>query len=167
LKLEPSNQLTKLNFPSVFKNIEKLGRRRGRVGWQLWKNFMPPGRSNIRDAWGRLASRRRRSESSSRALARVSWRSWDALYVPSDPLVNTNRIRLNTLALGARLPTMHGVRDYVEAGVLWTKHRGPVSARRRLCRQHFALRKVPGDIPVEQPTKFDLVINISTAKRSV
>src|SRR5262249_10219438 len=39
----------------------------------------------------------------------------DALYVASDPLVNTNRIRLNTLALGTRLPTMHGVRDYVEA----------------------------------------------------
>jgi putative ABC transport system substrate-binding protein len=42
----------------------------------------------------------------------------DALYVVSEPLVNTNRIRLNTLALGARLPTMHGGQDYVEAGGL-------------------------------------------------
>ena len=42
----------------------------------------------------------------------------DALYLASDPLVNTNRIRINTLALGARLPTMHGVREYVEAGGL-------------------------------------------------
>jgi hypothetical protein len=48
----------------------------------------------------------------------------DALYVCSDALVNTNRIRINTLALAARLPTMHGVREYVEAGrpdVLWSK----------------------------------------------
>src|SRR6266702_5186376 len=41
---------------------------------------MPPGPSNIREAWGRLASRRRRSESSSRALPRVSWRSRGAAY---------------------------------------------------------------------------------------
>jgi putative ABC transport system substrate-binding protein len=39
-----------------------------------------------------------------------------ALYVAGDPLVNTNRIRINSLALGARLPTMHGYREYVEAG---------------------------------------------------
>jgi putative ABC transport system substrate-binding protein len=42
----------------------------------------------------------------------------DALYVAGDPLVNTNRIRINSLALGARLPTMHGYREYVEAGGL-------------------------------------------------
>jgi putative tryptophan/tyrosine transport system substrate-binding protein len=42
----------------------------------------------------------------------------DAVYIASDPLMNTNRIRISTLALGARLPTMHGVRDYVEAGGL-------------------------------------------------
>jgi putative tryptophan/tyrosine transport system substrate-binding protein len=40
----------------------------------------------------------------------------DALYVCPDPLLNTNRIRINTLALGVRLPTMHGFREYVEAG---------------------------------------------------
>jgi putative ABC transport system substrate-binding protein len=39
----------------------------------------------------------------------------DALYVCSDPLIVTNRTRINTLALGARLPTMHGLREYVEA----------------------------------------------------
>jgi ABC-type uncharacterized transport system substrate-binding protein len=42
----------------------------------------------------------------------------DALYVCIDPLVNTNRIRINTLSLGARLPTMHGAREYVESGGL-------------------------------------------------
>ena len=42
----------------------------------------------------------------------------DALYIPPDALINTQRIRINTLALGARLPTMYGIRDYVEAGGL-------------------------------------------------
>ena len=42
----------------------------------------------------------------------------DALYVCADPLTYTNRIRINTLALGMRLPTMHGIREYVEAGGL-------------------------------------------------
>src|SRR5262249_12688100 len=42
----------------------------------------------------------------------------DALYVASDPLLNSNRVRINSLALGARVPTMHGLREYVEAGGL-------------------------------------------------
>jgi ABC-type uncharacterized transport system substrate-binding protein len=42
----------------------------------------------------------------------------EALYVVIDPLINTNRTRINILALGARLPTMHGTREYVEAGGL-------------------------------------------------
>jgi putative tryptophan/tyrosine transport system substrate-binding protein len=64
----------------------------------------------------------------------------DALYVIGDALVATNRMRINTLALGAHLPTMHSFREYVEAGpnVLWTKLPGPVPARRRLCRQDSA-----------------------------
>jgi ABC-type uncharacterized transport system substrate-binding protein len=65
----------------------------------------------------------------------------DALYVCIDPLVNTHRIRINTLALAARLPTMHTFREGVEAGGLMsygTKLPGPVPARRRLCRQDSA-----------------------------
>ena len=49
----------------------------------------------------------------------------DALYVCTDPLTNTHRIRVNTLALAARLPTMHGLREYVEAGGLMSY--GPIS----------------------------------------
>ena len=55
----------------------------------------------------------------------------EALYVCSDPLVTTNRLGINTLALGVRLPTMHGFREFVEAGgsdVLWTKLPGPIPA---------------------------------------
>jgi putative ABC transport system substrate-binding protein len=90
----------------------------------------------------------------------------DALYVASDPLVNTNRIRVSTLALGARLPTMHGVRDYVEAGGLMSYGPSIVDQYRRAADYVDKILRgaKPGDIPIEQPTKFDLVINLTTAK---
>ena len=82
----------------------------------------------------------------------------DALYVAADPLVNTNRVRINTLALAARLPTMHGVRDYVEAGGLMSYGPNvPDQYRRAADYVDKILRGAkPGDLPVEQPTKFDL-----------
>ena len=90
----------------------------------------------------------------------------DALYVAGDPLVNTNRIRINSLALGARLPTMHGYREYVEAGGLMSYGPNvPDQYRRAADYVDKILRGAkPTDIPVEQPTKFDLVINLTTAK---
>jgi len=90
----------------------------------------------------------------------------DALYVAADPLVNTNRVRINTLALAARLPTMHGVRDYVEAGGLMSYGPNvPDQYRRAADYVDKILRGAkPGDLPVEQPTKFDLIINLTTAK---
>ena len=59
----------------------------------------------------------RRAEDIAPAFEALKGRA-EALYVVADPLVNTNRVRINTLALGARLPTMHGFREYVEAGGL-------------------------------------------------
>ena len=90
----------------------------------------------------------------------------DALYVCGDALVNTNRIRINTLAVGARLPTMHGFREYVQAGGLMSYGPNfPDLFRRAAEYVDKILRGAkPGDIPVEQPTKFDLVINLITAK---
>jgi putative ABC transport system substrate-binding protein len=90
----------------------------------------------------------------------------DALYVASDPLLNSNRVRIATLALGARLPTMHGFREYVEAGGLMSYGPNlPNQFRRAADFVDMILRGAkPGDIPVEQPTKFDLVINLITAK---
>jgi len=90
----------------------------------------------------------------------------DALYVAADPLVNTNRVRINTLALAARLPTMHGTRDYVEAGGLMSYGPNiPDQYRRAADYVDKILRGAkPGDLPVEQPTKFDLIINLTTAK---
>ena len=90
----------------------------------------------------------------------------DALYVCGDPLVTNNRIRIINLALGARLPTMHGSREYVEMGGLMSYGPNvPDLFRRAADYVDKILRGAkPGDIPVEQPTKFDLVINLTTAK---
>jgi putative tryptophan/tyrosine transport system substrate-binding protein len=89
-----------------------------------------------------------------------------ALYVVGDPLVNTNRIRINSLALGARLPTMHGYREYVEAGGLMSYGPSTLDLYRRAADYVDKILRgtKPGDIPVEQPTKFELVINLTTAK---
>jgi putative ABC transport system substrate-binding protein len=90
----------------------------------------------------------------------------EALYVVADPLTITNRIRINTLALGARLPTMHTVREFVEAGGLMSYGPNwPSQFRRAADFVDKILRGAkPADIPVEQPTRFDLVINLKTAK---
>jgi putative ABC transport system substrate-binding protein len=90
----------------------------------------------------------------------------DALYVIGDALVNTNRIRILTLALAARLPTVYGLREYVDAGGLMSY--GPNFSdlfRRAAELVDKILRGAkPAEIPVEQPTKFDLIINLTTAK---
>ena len=90
----------------------------------------------------------------------------EALYVLGDPLLTTNRLRINILALGARLPTMHSFREHVEAGGLMSYGPNfPDLFRRAADIVHKILHGVkPGDIPVEQPTKFDFIINLTTAK---
>jgi len=90
----------------------------------------------------------------------------DALYLCPDALLNTNRTRISILAVGARLPTMHGHREYVEAGGLMSYgHNNPDQFRRAADFVDKILHGAkPADIPVEQPTKFDLIINLTTAK---
>jgi putative ABC transport system substrate-binding protein len=90
----------------------------------------------------------------------------EALYVSIDPLTNAHRVRINTLALAARLPTMHAVREGAEGGGLMSYGPNiPDLFRRAGDFVDKILRGAkPGDIPVEQPTKFDLVINLTTAK---
>ncbi len=90
----------------------------------------------------------------------------DALDVITDPLMNANRIRINTLALAARLPTISGLREFVEAGGLMSYGPNwPDKFRRAGDFVDKILRGAkPADIPVEQPTRFDLVINLTTAK---
>jgi putative tryptophan/tyrosine transport system substrate-binding protein len=89
----------------------------------------------------------------------------DALYVAQDALVAANRTRILTLALGARLPTIFGTRDFVQAGALMSYGPNfPDQFRRAAELVDKILHAKPADIPVEQPTKFDLVINLTTAK---
>jgi putative ABC transport system substrate-binding protein len=80
--------------------------------------------------------------------------------------MNTNRTRISILAVGARLPTLSGIRDYVEAGGLMSY--GPNFAdifRRTGDYVDKILRGAkPADLPIEQPTRFDLVVNQTTAK---
>jgi putative ABC transport system substrate-binding protein len=90
----------------------------------------------------------------------------DGLYVVTDALVSANRTRIIKLAAAARLPTIFITREYVQAGALMSY--GPNYSdlfRRSADYVDKILRGVkPGEIPVEQPTKFDLAINLKTAR---
>ncbi len=89
-----------------------------------------------------------------------------ALLVVSEAMFNIHRVRLADLAARNKLPSMHGFREDAEAGGLMSY--GPDLAD--LCRRSATyVDKIlkgakPGDLPVEQPTKFELVINLKTAK---
>jgi putative ABC transport system substrate-binding protein len=89
-----------------------------------------------------------------------------ALYVCGDALITANRIRIITLALGARLPTIYPDRAFLEVGGLMS-YGADISDLFRRAGDYVdkILRGAkPADLPVEQPTKFDLVINLTTAK---
>jgi putative tryptophan/tyrosine transport system substrate-binding protein len=90
----------------------------------------------------------------------------DAIYVVADPLVFSNRARIHTIAMAARLPAIYNSREYVEMGGLMSYGPNfPDMFRRAADMVDKILRGVkPGDLPVEQPTQFDLVINLTTAK---
>jgi putative ABC transport system substrate-binding protein len=90
----------------------------------------------------------------------------DALYGVSDGLVSANRTRIVTFALTARLPTIWAAREYLDPGGLLSYGPNfPDLFRRAAEITDKILRGVkPADIPVEQPTKFDFVINLTTAK---
>ena len=107
----------------------------------------------------------RRAEDIAPAFDALKGRA-DALYVCLDTVLISNRIRINTLALVARLPTMHGLRDFVEVGGLMSYAPSFAELWRRAAEyvDRILHGAKPGDIPVEQPTKFDLVINLTTAK---
>jgi putative tryptophan/tyrosine transport system substrate-binding protein len=90
----------------------------------------------------------------------------DALYVCADPLTGTNRVRINILAIGEKLPTISSIREYVQSGGLISY--GP-NFQDMFSRAGDFVNKIlrgskPADLPVEQPVKFDLIINTATAK---
>ena len=89
----------------------------------------------------------------------------DALYVAVDQLIVANRASILTSALGARLPTIFSTRDFVKAGALMSYGPSYVERFRRAADYVDKILRgaKPGDLPVEQPTKFELVINLATA----
>jgi putative ABC transport system substrate-binding protein len=107
----------------------------------------------------------RRAEDIAPAIEAAKGRA-DALYVESDPLMVTNRVTISTLALGGRLPTLSGIREYVEAGSLLSYGPNYADLFRRAAGlvDKILHGAKPADLPVEQATKFDLVINLTTAK---
>ena len=84
----------------------------------------------------------------------------------TDPIMNTHRVRISTLALGTRLPTLSGIREYVEAGILMSYGANFIDLFRRAGDYVDKILRgaKPADLPVEEATKFDLVINLTTAK---
>jgi putative ABC transport system substrate-binding protein len=90
----------------------------------------------------------------------------DGLYVCTDPLLTTYQTLVNTFAVREKLPTMYAFREYVLSGGLMSYGPNfPDLFRRAGDYVDKILRGTkPSDIPVEQPTKFDLVINLTTAK---
>ena len=108
----------------------------------------------------------RRSEDISRAFEGLRNRGADALYVCTDALVGTNQVHINTAANAARLPTMHSARIYVETGGLMSYGPSYPDLFRRAAEYVDKILRgaKPADLPVEQPIRFDLVINLATAK---
>ena len=107
----------------------------------------------------------RQAEDIAPALEGLKGRA-EALYVGTDPLVNTQRFHINTLALNARLPSVCGFPEFVEAGGLISYGANFSALFRRAAELVDKILRgaKPADIPVEQSTKFDLIINLKTAR---
>ncbi len=91
----------------------------------------------------------------------------DGLYVPASPLMGNNRKRIVGFALKSRLPSMYVSSEYVDAGGLMSYGADRAESYRRVA--YFIDRILkgakPADLPVEQPMRFELIINLKTAKQ--
>jgi putative ABC transport system substrate-binding protein len=108
----------------------------------------------------------RPAEDFAHAFAAIKAAQADAVFVVGDPLTLVNRSRILTLALTARLPTVFVTREAVEAGGLMSYGPNYPGLFRRAAEYVDKILRgsKPGDLPIEQPTKYDLVINLTTAK---
>jgi putative ABC transport system substrate-binding protein len=100
-----------------------------------------------------------------KAFGRIAGNA-DALFVIPDPLMLTNFARINTLILSAKLPTMYGSRDFVAPGGLMSYGANFEDQFRKAANYVDKILRgaKPADLPIEQPTKFELVFNLTTAK---
>jgi putative ABC transport system substrate-binding protein len=100
------------------------------------------------------------------AFAAMTRERTGGLFVPADPVFLLNRTRLAELAARHRLPAIYGLREHVEAGGLMAYAPSLADLFRRAATYVAKILKgaKPADLPVEQPTRFELVINLKTAK---
>jgi putative tryptophan/tyrosine transport system substrate-binding protein len=107
-----------------------------------------------------------RLEDFERAFADIQKQRPDALIVIENPMFFTNRVRLTQMAATLRIPAIYNVSEYVHAGGLMSYGASYADLARRAAAYAVKILNgaVPGDLPIEQPTKFELVINMKTAK---
>ena len=107
-----------------------------------------------------------RVEDFERAFASIRTRRPDALIVIENPVFFTNRVRLTELAATLRIPAIYNVSEYVHAGGLMSYGASYADLCRRAATYVVKILNgnVPGDLPIERPTKFELVINVKTAR---
>jgi putative ABC transport system substrate-binding protein len=105
-------------------------------------------------------------ENFDRAFSDMTRARAGALTVLPSNMFITERRRLVDLAAKNRLPAVYGLREFVDAGGLMAYGANPADSFRRAATYVDKILKgaKPGDLPVEQPTKFELVINLKTAK---
>ena len=103
-----------------------------------------------------------------KVFAALSKERPDGLYVTTGALITANQKRIVGFALKSRLPSVYGRRESVDAGGLMSYGADIADSYRRAATYVDKILKgaKPADLPVEQPTKFELVINLKTAKRS-
>jgi putative tryptophan/tyrosine transport system substrate-binding protein len=102
-----------------------------------------------------------------RVFAALNKERPDGLYVPGGPLMRDNRKRIAGFALKNRLPSVHANRESVDAGGLMYYGADRADSYRRIAYYVDKILKgaKPADLPVEQPTKFELIINLKAAKQ--
>ena len=109
----------------------------------------------------------RRADGFEKVFAALNKQRPDGLYVSGGPLMAANRKRIADFALKSRLPSMYGSKEFVDAGGLMSYGADLADSYRRVA--YFVDRILkgakPADLPVEQPTKFEFVINLKTAKQ--
>ena len=100
------------------------------------------------------------------ALARLKARRPDALYVLSEPLVNSNKVQILQTVMEERIPTIFGFREFVDAGGLisYGANFPDLFSRAAEFVDKILRGAKPAEMPVQQPVKFDLIVNLKTAK---
>jgi ABC-type uncharacterized transport system substrate-binding protein len=97
------------------------------------------------------------------AVRQAKARGAQALYVPPSGFTFSFLHDIAAFALAHQLPSIHGFRESVRAGGLLSYAPSPTEVARRV--DKILRGAKPGDLPIEQPTKFELVINLKTAKQ--